>query len=285
MLFDILEFVRTLNPIVVLIIAAAALVFLILLFVRMAQVKRHKAEFAALDTRYRETAHRLEKAEEQVHSLEERCGTLQRFHDEYVVIPDARAEAERIQSEAQARAYELRSEAEVSAQKLQEDAADEYADMMRRAKEDAAATRKRAQATAEKADQLLAVTIERARRMIEDARREARRIGKDGYTAIERLEETQAQLQAVEHAIQGYGDQYLVPSYTVLDELAITYSFTEAGQKLRSAREYTRSLVNGNQAAVSSAPQADVAAAAVRFIVDAFNGKVESLLTDVKHDN
>lgn len=41
----------------------------------------------------------------------------------------------------------------------------------------------------------------------------------------------------MENVIEGYGDRYIVPTQSVLDDLATEYGFTEAGDSLKKARD------------------------------------------------
>lgn len=50
-------------------------------------------------------------------------------------------------------------------------------------------------------------------------------------------------LQAIKNSIEGYGDEYIVPSQSVLDGLAEDFGFVDAGQNLKQARESTRKMV------------------------------------------
>jgi len=82
-----------------------------------------------------------------------------------------------------------------------------------------------------------------------------------------------------------YGTQYLKPTYALLDELAADFGHTEAGQKLKDARENSARMVRTGLAAVCDYVEANRKATAIAFVVDAFNGKVDSILTKTKKDN
>jgi hypothetical protein len=90
---------------------------------------------------------------------------------------------------------------------------------------------------------------------------------------------------AMKNIIEGYGDAYIIPTQTLLDELAETYGYTQAGNDLKKARAASREIVRGNRAGSCDYVETKRGDMAVRFVVDAFNGKVESILSRVKSDN
>ena len=89
----------------------------------------------------------------------------------------------------------------------------------------------------------------------------------------------------MKNVIEGYGDRYLKPTYSLLDELADTYGFDEAGQQLKQARQHSKLMVEHNRAATCDYVEKNRRETAMRFIVDAFNGKVDSILSRTKAEN
>jgi hypothetical protein len=89
----------------------------------------------------------------------------------------------------------------------------------------------------------------------------------------------------MKNVIEGYGDRYMVPTQSLLDELAEEYSYTEAGQELKAARERTQLMVVQGRAADCEYLEKYRRDTAVRFVVDAFNGKADSVLSRAKVDN
>src|SRR5205807_4923165 len=92
-------------------------------------------------------------------------------------------------------------------------------------------------------------------------------------------------VQALWNVTEGYGDRYVIPSRSVLDELASDFGNTEAGEALKSAREHSRRMVEQKQAATCKYEEVDRRERANRFVVDAFNGRVDAILSRTKHDN
>lgn len=127
-------------------------------------------------------------------------------------------------------------------------------------------------------------TIE-AKNIIEGANKKAEEIAGDAYKAMQNATEYTKTAKAMKNIIEGYGDQYLVPTYSLLDDLADEFGHTEAGEKLKAAREKTRLMIKNHTAAKCDYVEANRKETAINFVVDAFNGKVDSILSKVKKDN
>lgn len=172
------------------------------------------------------------------------------------------------------KAQEILSEAETKA-KLMTATAD---DIKNEATKDASLIKQNAIAVLDNA------TIE-AKNIIEDANKKAEEIAGDAYKAIQNATEYTKTAKAMKNIIEGYGDQYLVPTYSLLDDLADEFGHTEAGEKLKAAREKTRLMIKNHTAAKCDYVEANRKETAINFVVDAFNGKVDSILSKVKKDN
>lgn len=135
------------------------------------------------------------------------------------------------------------------------------------------------------ADAKVAAAAAEATRMIESARQRAMEIAGDALEAKDKADIYEKAVRAMKNIIDGYDDRYIMPSYNLLDELAEAFGHTEAGQALKNAREHTARLVRVNQAAACDYVEANRKETAIRFVVDAFNGKVDSILSRSKADN
>lgn len=124
-----------------------------------------------------------------------------------------------------------------------------------------------------------------ASRIVEAANIRAEEIAGDAYSAMNRAKEFADTAKAMKNIIEGYGDAYIVPTYNLLDDLAEEFSFTEAGQKLKAAREMSRWMVKAGRAATCDYAESNRRDTAIRFVIDAFNGKVDSILSRNKADN
>jgi hypothetical protein len=92
-------------------------------------------------------------------------------------------------------------------------------------------------------------------------------------------------IKSMKNVIEGYGDQYIIPPQSLLDDLADDFSHTQAGQELKRARECTKIMIRNGTAATCQYVEANRRETAVNFVVDAFNGKVDSILSRARHDN
>jgi hypothetical protein len=98
----------------------------------------------------------------------------------------------------------------------------------------------------------------------------------------ERYEQT---ARALTNIVEGYGSAYLKPAAGLLDELAEDFAHTDAGRQLKLAREVTQGLIERGLAATCDYVEAGRREGAQAFVLDAFNGKVDSILSRVRHDN
>jgi hypothetical protein len=124
-----------------------------------------------------------------------------------------------------------------------------------------------------------------AQLIIEKANNKAREIAGDAYKAMQNATELEKTVKAMKNIIEGYGDRYLMPTYSLLDDLAEEFGHTEAGEKLKFSREKTRLMIKNGTSAKCDYVEANRKETAINFILDAFNGKVDSILSKVKKDN
>ncbi len=160
-------------------------------------------------------------------------------------IAAAQQEADRATSEARAKARQLREEAAAALHAATE-----------RASEIVAEAHKRAEATAGKA-----------------------------FDAVQNAERYEHTANAMRRLIEGYGDEYLRPVTSLLDRLAEEFAHQDAGRHLKVARDQTKALIKAGQASQCDYVESVRREGAERFVLDAFNGKVDSILSRVRHDN
>ncbi|HBQ2641032.1 TPA: DUF4041 domain-containing protein, partial [Klebsiella pneumoniae] len=129
-----------------------------------------------------------------------------------------------------------------------------------------------------KADALISNANDNAMKIIADAEIRAKEIAGSAYEAKEFAETYQAVAKSMKNKIEGYGDEWIVPNRSVLDELAENYEFTDAGKELQKARELTKSLIKTSKAASCEYVEPNRRNTAIKFVLDAFNGKVDSTL-------
>ena len=136
-----------------------------------------------------------------------------------------------------------------------------------------------------KADELISNANDNAMKIIADAEIRAKEIAGSAYEAKEFAETYQAVAKSMKNKIEGYGDEWIVPNRSVLDELAENYEFTDTGKELQKARELTKSLIKTSKAASCEYVEPNRRNTAINFVLDAFNGKVDSTLSKIKHNN
>lgn len=124
-----------------------------------------------------------------------------------------------------------------------------------------------------------------ANQIIKTATDKAELIGGEAYKALKDIDILKATIIALQNTINGYGDDYLIPSFSLLDELAADFGYTQAGEELKKARERTRLMVKNKVSANCDYKDNLLRSSAIDFVTDAFNGKVDTILMNLKHDN
>jgi hypothetical protein len=285
------------------------------------EIKRLREELARYDSGYRELK---SKAESQIRTLttklsEEKSRTahlqssLAKQSEDlgrWQAITDAEAEARRILEVANADASRLVQQADekLADAERRVTQATQHADaLVIQAQRDAASLTAAPQALAEQAKARADAIIAEARRQAEDlkataaslidqARTKAQQVISDADTKAKEIageawdvkanaEKYQQMLRAIQNEIDGYGDAYIVPAHSLLDDLADDVGYSEAGQQLKATRARIKKMVKDGEAAKCDYAENNRRETAIRFVTDAFNGKVDSILTRVKSDN
>ncbi len=94
-----------------------------------------------------------------------------------------------------------------------------------------------------KANELISNANDNAVKIISDAEERAKEIAGSAYEAKEFAEKYEAVAKSMKNKIEGYGDEWIIPNRSVLDELAENYEFTDAGKELQKSVELTKSLI------------------------------------------
>lgn len=230
---------------------------------------------------------RAEGCESQLRQKEARLAELQAENGGLVqkaTATDAELERLRVELAALAR-FKVVADAEKEAQAIIATAQSELEAARKAAAETQAAAAQNARNQVEAASAKLAEANLEADRIIAAASKRAEEIAGDAYRALKNAESLESAAKAMKNLIEGYGDQYIIPTYSLLDELADEFGYAEAGAELKKARERTRAMVKGGRAATCDYVEANRKETAIRFVVDAFNGKVDSILSRTKADN
>ena len=187
------------------------------------------------------------------------------------------------------RAKRTLAQAESDAKILTANAEQQYQEVMAKSQAEAAAASSEARAEAkrqtEEARVALVTAMERAAQIIEEANLKAEDIAGKAYDAVRNAELYERTAKAMRNIIEGYGDEYLKPAASLLDALAEEFSHKDAGQQLKLVREQAKTLVKEQRAASCKYVESSRREGAEAFVLDAFNGKVDSILSRVRHDN
>jgi hypothetical protein len=192
----------------------------------------------------------------------------------YASLHDAESEVRKALAEAIAEAAALRREAQMLVDQTKEATSQERTASQQRAKD-----------IRTQAEALLVQATRDAGRIAEAAERRAEQIGGDAYVALRDKQVLEQAVEALWSVVHGYGDKYVIPTRSLLDELAADFGHTKAGEELKAAREQSRRLVELKLAATCNYEEEDRRDRANRFVVDAFNGRVDAILSRTKHDN
>ena len=192
----------------------------------------------------------------------------------YESLREPEAEVQRLLADALAEANGLRQDAQALLEKARTAAADDRAKALQKAKE-----------LRQQAEAVLTQATRDAGRIVSDAEKRAEQIGGDAYAALRDKQTLEQAVQALWNVTEGYGDRYVIPTRSMLDELAADFGHTEAGEALRAARDHSRRMEEQKQAGACNYEEPDRRDRANRFVVDAFNGRVDAILSRTKHDN
>jgi hypothetical protein len=136
-----------------------------------------------------------------------------------------------------------------------------------------------------RAEQALEAATKAAGSIVAEAERRAEGIAGDAYIALRDKAALEAAVNALWNVAHGYGDRYVVPTRSLLDQMADDFGHAEAGIALKTARERTRRMVEQGLASDCNYVETDRKQRAMRFVVDAFNGRVDAILSRVRNDN
>jgi hypothetical protein len=186
---------------------------------------------------------------------------------------------------AEAKARELSISSHSKAEKLITDAELESVNIKGESKELNAKANQKLKDINEKVVTLTNEAHEEANRIIELAKVQAQEVAGDAYDAKLKADSYEAAIRAMKNTIEGYKDDYIIPNHSVLDDLAEEFSFKDAGEQLKQARKRVKDMVKQGYAGECDYVEIHRKTYAIHFAVDAFNGKVDSALAKVKHDN
>ncbi len=130
------------------------------------------------------------------------------------------------------------------------------------------------------ANQILKSKTEEANDILNNAQKEAEAL----QSEIDSLKTFE---NSIKNIIDGYGNEYIIPTYTVIDSIADEMVFTEPGEKLKQIRKDIKSAIKTGQAgscASSKVTQSKIDEL-VPFVLDAFNAKTALIQNNIEKEN
>ena len=228
----------------------------------------------------KEATERLEKAKNEasdiVSAAQEKASSM---------ISSAQEEASGLINSAQEKSSGLVALAEDNAKNIIEQAHTDLEAVISETSDIRKSNRELIQKAKDEAERLKSDATRQAALMLEQAEEKAKNIAGDAYEIAQKAQHYESVAKAMKNVIEGYGDEYLKPTFSLLDDLAEEFGYDEAGQRLKDAREKTRMLIKNGNASKCDYVEANRRVTAEKFVLDAFNGKVDSILSMIKKDN
>jgi len=208
----------------------------------------------------------------------------------------AKEESELILAGAQQQMKQIITDAENRAQEILDKADDEAESIISKSRSEVQITNDETAIIKKSNKELLQRAKDEAEKIREDATRQAalilseaenkaKEIAGEAYDIANKAKHYEEVSKAMKNVIEGYGDEYLKPTFSLLDDLADEFGYDEAGQRLKDARERTRMLMKNGDAASCDYVEKNRKDTAINFVLDAFNGKVDTILAMIKKDN
>jgi hypothetical protein len=270
-----------------------------------------KSQYQALVNKYNEDAKRWNEHSAALKAENQRLLKWKNMADAEVkaaemlraaraALEKARADADSATSTAQQRATALlagaeeRAAAQIAganetaravAAEAGEKAAAQLASANETASTVAAEAKEKAKRLREEAQAILGSATMQAAKIVDAANKKAEEVAGSAYEAMRNAALYEQTAKAMKNLIEGYGDEYITPPHSLLDGLADGFQHAQAGRELKNARECTKVMIRNGSAALCEYVEANRRETATNFVVDAFNGKVDSILSRVKHDN
>ncbi|SJL84216.1 DUF4041 domain-containing protein [Vibrio palustris] len=228
---------------------------------------------------------KLAESNQHIKQLHTRIAEIEKERDalitKYTPITDIEKHAAELLDEVEEDAASKReislklvANAEAEAEKIRQDAKVLLSEATQRVKD-----------SKEKSETIKNDARKEATKVINFAESQAKEIADDAYEAKAKADSYEKAIRAMRNTIDGYKDDYIIPNHSVLDDLADEFGHKEAGEELKAARKRVRDMVKENHAGSCDYAEINRKTYAIHFAVDAFNGKVDSALSKVKHDN
>jgi len=250
---------------------------LVSLFTSMFMQLRIKKEHKTHEDTISNIETELTTAQKNVKELERRNVYLERENlrlNPYAVMPDAFAEVKQQRDKAQKTLLQSTQQANLLLNQARKDADAHIAE-----------SRKQAVEKNEVANIALRQARERADSILTDAALRAEQVAGDAWDAKNRLVFYQRTAVAMKNKVTGYGNDYLIPNETLIDDLSEDYSHEQAGRHLKRISEQIKTMIRDGTAADCDYKADLLKERSIAFVLDAFNGKAESILAKADVDN
>jgi hypothetical protein len=265
-----------------------AIAVAVLLWLYLAETRRHAKTKLDRSMQAGLAAQEQELLRSKINRLEQRIADLARFQSVLDTDKEITRMIEAAKQEAaalEAKAKSLYGNAILEAERILAEAKQGLAAAEKEAKSIKDQARVDATSRRKDADAILERAQLDAHAVMERAEQRAQEIAGDAYKALKNAADLEKTVKALKNMIEGYGDQYLIPTFGLLDDLSVEFGHQEAGVELKRARDRSRAMLKLNTAATCDYVEANRKETAVNFVLDAFNGKVDSILAKVKQDN
>jgi len=214
----------------------------------------------------------------------------------YGQVADADAKAKHLVEAAQAEARKIADElltmvassekdidnARSQAQQVIQQAINDANSIVKKAKRESAVE---SYAAKTEAQLLIETANRRAQKIVFDAENRAEELAGDALKALREADALSGTMAAIKNKIEGYGRDYLLPGVTLLDQLAENYDFSKASWDYRFIRDQVVQFIRSGKTGDCDYVEMQRREMAVRFVTDAFNGKEETVLARLRHDN
>lgn len=200
-------------------------------------------------------------------------------------VADADQKAKEIIEKANAFLHQARADSLTITTKARSEAEQKSQLILDEAEKISEDAKRRATEASEHAKLTLDSATRRAKGIIDLAEAQAREIGGDAYEALQNSAKYKKAVKAMKNILDGYGNLYLIPHHSLLDDLAQELAYSEPGKELKLAREHTKMMITNGSAATCDYVEQERKNFAIQFVIDAFNGKVDSILSRVKNSN
>ncbi len=235
------------------------------------QIQAMRAEAERVQKHYEAEALKIQESSQVL--LKQTLAELEPLR-KYETLRDQEAETQKVLAEAITEATSLRDQAHALLEQARNATEQERLRATQQAKD-----------IYEQASACLNQATRDAGRIVSEGERKAKEIAGDAYTALRDKQLLEQAAEALRNMIEGYGDRYLIPTHSVLDDLAAEFGYTSAGESLKSARLQSRRMIEQGQAASCEYVETSCRETAIHFVIDAFNGRVDGILSRVKSTN